>query len=423
MSIKKNSLWNLIGAVGPMLIGMVAIPYIFNKIGAEKVGVLTIIWALIGYFNIFDFGLGRSITQRIASLTADNNASDVIRTSSTGLAITLVIGLFGAVVGYSLLQIYGVEWIKSNELLEKEIYQSFVLSCFAVPITTVTTGLRGILEGKQRFGQVNVLRFVLGISNFLGPVFSIITLGDNLTYIVFSLIFARIIMLIMHFYLTIEFIKINKKYINKIESNKLFKFAGWLTLSNLISPLMVVADRFFLASMLSAAVVSYYTIPVDFLIRLLVIPASITSALFPVFSAKISEKNRDISSLYKKSLIIILMIMLPVSSVVFFLSRWGLEIWIGADFALHSFRVASIMAIGILFNSLAQIPHAYIQASGDAKTTAIIHLFESFIYIPLLILGISNFGIIGAALAWTGRALLDFCLLHLFAKKINKKIE
>ena len=68
MSIKKNILWNLLGSVAPMLIGIATIPYIYKHLGIERMGILTIIWALIGYFSIFDFGLSRAITQRIASL-------------------------------------------------------------------------------------------------------------------------------------------------------------------------------------------------------------------------------------------------------------------------------------------------------------------------------------------------------------------
>ena len=70
MSIRKNTLWNLFGSAAPMLIGIATIPYIYRQIGIERIGVLTLIWALIGYFSIFDFGLGRAITQRIASLAS-----------------------------------------------------------------------------------------------------------------------------------------------------------------------------------------------------------------------------------------------------------------------------------------------------------------------------------------------------------------
>ena len=48
-------------------------------------------------------------------------------------------------------------------------------------------------------------------------------------------------------------------------------------MSNIISPLMVVADRFLIANVLGAAVVAYYTIPAEFMIRLLILPAAITS--------------------------------------------------------------------------------------------------------------------------------------------------
>jgi O-antigen/teichoic acid export membrane protein len=69
---------------------------------------------------------------------------------------------------------------------------------------------------------------------------------------------------------------------------------------------------------------------------------------------------------------------------------------------------------------MAQIPHAYIQASGDARSTALIHVFESALYIPALLILIQMHGILGAAIAWMLRALLDLILLHTRTSRINK---
>lgn len=99
MSIRKNTLWNLFGSALPMLIGIAAIPYIYKHIGIERIGVLTLIWALIGYFSIFDFGLARAITQRIASLGSHQTEKLKTAIATTGVLLTLLIGIVGGLVG------------------------------------------------------------------------------------------------------------------------------------------------------------------------------------------------------------------------------------------------------------------------------------------------------------------------------------
>ena len=98
---------------------------------------------------------------------------------------------------------------------------------------------------------------------------------------------------------------------------------------------------------------------------------------------------------------------------------FGIQLWLGREFAERSAAVASVLAVGVLFNSMAQVPHAYIQASGDARSTAQIHLFESVLYIPGLFLLMQLYGIRGAAFAWMLRALLDLALLHARAMRRN----
>lgn len=420
MSIKKNTLWNLFGSAAPMVIGFASIPYIYQKIGIERIGVLTLIWALIGYFSIFDFGLGRAITQRIASQASNQTEKQKKTTATTGVFLTLLIGVVGSLAGFAAIELCGVSWINSSQRLNQEIYSSLLLACIAIPATTTTAGLRGILEGEQRFKAINILKLFLGLSNFLGPIASIALFGPRLDYAVGSLVSARYFILAAHYLITTSHVSNIRGNLSREESRHLFRFGGWTTLSNIIGPLMVVVDRFLITNFLGAAVVAYYTIPADFMIRLLVLPAAITTTLFPIFSKYISEKNYANSKiLYKKSMQIIFLMMGGVAAMIVIGAEFGIRIWLGSEFAEKSAAVASVLAIGILFNSLAQIPHAYIQASGDARSTALIHVFEVVLYIPTLLLLMQMKGILGAAMAWMLRALLDLILLHARAMRVK----
>lgn len=421
MSVKKNTLWNLFGTASPMLIGVASVPYMYEQIGTERLGVLTVIWAIIGYFSIFDFGLGRALTQRIAALPSAENTDTIGKIAKSGLLLTFFIGLIGCVLGLVAVTTLGVNWMNANLGLRDEIFQSFILASIAIPMVTTTTGLRGVLEGINQFRTTNILRFFLGISNFVGPIISIVFYGPNLAYIVATIVLARLLILAAHFGVTRNKISLNHSGWCKKTSQELLHFGSWMTLSNLISPLMVVADRFFISSKLGALIVAYYTIPSEFLIRLLILPAALTTSLFPVFSKVISSQGGKTDKVYKKSLITILTVMFPITALIFFCSRWGLGLWLDAQFAEKAYAITSILAIGILFNSLAQVPHAFIQASGDAKTTAIIHLIEVVLYIPGLLVALQFYGLEGAAASWTLRALADLCLLHIFAQKIRLK--
>lgn len=403
-----------------MLVGIAAIPYIYKEIGIERIGVLTIIWALIGYFSIFDFGLGRAITQRIASLASNESDGQKRTIATTGVFLTLLIGMIGGMVGFGAIELVGVGWINSAQQLESEIHTSFLLACLAIPATTATAGLRGILEGEQHFKAINLFKLVLGLSNFLGPMAAIALFGPRLDYTVGSLVLARYGILFAHHLCAKQVFGNLANNLSRKESRQLVQFGGWMTLSNIIGPLMVVADRFLIANVLGAAVVAYYTLPAEFMIRLLILPAAITTSVFPVFSKALSEKKfTNAYVLYKKSMLIILLMMGSVTAIIFFGAEFGIKMWLGSEFSEKSSAVASILSVGIIFNSMAQIPHAYIQASGDARSTALIHLVEAALYIPSLILLMQLQGIIGAALAWSLRAVLDLALMHFRAMRIK----
>ncbi|MDE3236491.1 MAG: flippase [Bacteroidota bacterium] len=418
-SLKNNTLWNLLGAGAPFLLGIITIPFLMHQVGVERFGILTLVWALIGYFSLFDFGLGRALTQQVAANKAIGKVEHLKRLVNTGLLLTLITGLLGGILLAIISKELGYHWLNVSLDLQKDTFHCLLIASLGIPLTTLTSGLKGILEAYEDFKAVNLLKVLLGTANFGFPTISIIIWGDSLELMVASLIFARIIILIAHIFLVQK--KIPRHYQaklgNKAELKELLSFGVWMTISNIISPLMVTADRFVISSIVGASLVAYYTVPFEMLFRILIIPSALTTTLFPRFTSLSKVDLFAANLLYRKSLKIVGMILFTICVIIGIGSFWGISIWLGKDFASHAWNIASIMAIGIFFNGLAQVPYAAIQAAGKVKITALLHSVELLIYLPILILFLKLFGLIGAAIAWVLRVLIDLVILLIFAKK------
>ena len=80
--------------------------------------------------------------------------------------------------------------------------------------------------------------------------------------------------------------------------------------------------------------------------------------------------------------------------------------------------MAALLAVGLFANCCAQAPFAWIQAAGRADVTGKLHLLQLPIYALLLLMLTWRFGIGGAALAWSVRALADCALLFLASTRL-----
>ncbi|MDE2420943.1 MAG: flippase [Gammaproteobacteria bacterium] len=421
MSLSKNTAWNLIGTGTPFLVGLATIPYLIKHIGVESFGILTLIWTLIGYFSLFDLGLGRALTQQVASCIATKRLERLPSLVKSGLVFTGWTGLIGGLLLAVLSQPLGHSWLKVSSSLQHDTACSLLIAALGIPLTTVTTGLRGVIEAYEDFRGSNILRISLGIANFALPALSVMFFGPSLILIVVTLILARVVIFVAHIRLMNTKLPAGwfKKEANSKDVKNLLTFGVWMTVSNIISPLMVTADRFIISATLGAGLVAYYTVPFEILIRVLILPAALTSALFPRLATLFhAEDSTAAKSLYYRSLKIVTITLLPICLIITLGSYYGLTLWLGKDFAEHSWIIVCILTVGIFLNGIAYVPFSAIQATGNAKITAYFHILELCIYIPLLLLALRLFGLYGAAIVWTIRIALDLSLLLFFAKKL-----
>ena len=97
MSIKKHTAYNLLGALLPLGLSLVTIPLYISWIGEARYGVLAVAWLLLGYFGLFDLGLGRATAQRIAAL-GDASSEKMSSTFWTALSMNVSLGVLGGLI-------------------------------------------------------------------------------------------------------------------------------------------------------------------------------------------------------------------------------------------------------------------------------------------------------------------------------------
>lgn len=409
----------------PLLLGVIAIPYLYRHLGIEKVGILTLVWALIGYFSLFDFGLGRALTQQVSATRAAGLEEQLPGLVKSGLLFTALTGLVGGLLLAVLAYPLGFEWLKVSEGLRQSAAQSLLIAALGIPMTTVTTGLRGILEAYEDFPHVNLLRMLLGASNFGMPMLSVMLLGPSLVWVIGSLVGARLVLLIAHLLLVNHKLPPNWKKVpvSKTQLRRLFTFGAWITVSNIIGPIMVTADRFVISAVLGAGVVAYYTVPFEILSRVLILPAAVTGALFPMLTSVMVNDPSAARKLYRKCFNLVVLVMTPICLSMAVGSYWGLSLWLGKDFAEQSWIIVVLMAAGMLLNGIAQVPFAAIQAAGNSRVTAYFHIIQLMLYLPLLFVGLKFWGLIGAACVSVLRTGLDLLMMLAQVKKMQNTAQ
>ena len=96
--LARNTIWNILGNGAPMLVAVVCIPILIRALGKDRFGVLALAWALIGYASLFDFGLGRALTQVVANKLGQGKNREIAPVVWTSLSLMLLLGILGTAV-------------------------------------------------------------------------------------------------------------------------------------------------------------------------------------------------------------------------------------------------------------------------------------------------------------------------------------
>lgn len=418
----RNTSFNILGAVVPLLLSIVTIPLIIKGFGIERYGIFAIAWVIVGYFRIFEFGLGKATTRFMANAWNENNKKSAAGFFWMSFFLNVLLGLLGGML-LAIIAPWVVESLLNiPSLLKEETIRALIFLAFAVPLVSTESLLVGALESQHRFGLINVVR-VSADSVMKVVIIIVLLFAPRLDAVIAAMVILRLISFCIYMVLCMKKIPEIRMYavFQRNLLRPLLGFGGWLTITSIIGPLMTYIDRLIIGSLSSMRAVAYYTVPSDVMRKFQILPLSLGRTLFPIFSAVDTKKPKGENiRLYEQSIKFLTILMIPAVVCVIVLAQNLLGLWLGYEFAANSTIVIQILTLGMLINAIAKVPYSLIQGFGRPDVTAKFHMLELPIYLFMLFTLIDWLGIAGVAIAWTLRVCIDTLLLRLYAPRLLK---
>jgi O-antigen/teichoic acid export membrane protein len=408
MSNSRNVAYNLTGAVLPLILAVVTIPLYISLVGSERYGVLSVAFLLLGYFGLFDLGLGRATTYRISEL-GDSSAqarSDVLWTAAS---INFGMGLLGSLALWGGAQLFFSQWFKVDETLRKEIVQCLPLLAACLPVATITGVFAGALQARSRFLEVNTISVISTSSFQLFPLAVAWLYGSDLTGLIGAALVARMLGVAALVWrarnamgqgLRVRF--------EKSEAPRLLGFGGWIVSDGLLNPMLAMVDRFAIGAVSGGTGVTLYTIPYQLAQRITIFPSALLNVLFPKLpTASAEDRDRYADGATR----VLLGVMTGPVLFAIFLIHPLFSMWLGPDLGNPAADLGVLILIGFWINALAWVPLVWLQGTGRPDIAVKAHLVQIPPYLTILYLGLDHFGLTGAAGALIIRNLMDLLIL------------
>lgn len=414
--LARNTFFNLLGFGLPLLLAVLAVPALTERAGDARFGFVAIAWALIGYAGVLDLGLSRVFARRIAAARIESRHA--LSREAGALARATRLSVLGCTAIAVLLAFaVPVHWW-AEEVPAQELRLGWLALLLALPAIIATSLQRGAMEGLEAFGAVNVLRVGLGVWMFAGPLL-VLLVTPSLPWLVLSLSIGRWVSFALHRAWCRRLLPAPLPGPVDLGLRASLREGLWITVSNVVSPLMVVFDRIALAALAGLASVSAYAIAQEISLRLLLVPGALSLALFPRLAALAAPESGPVAaSLSNDAFRWATAVMLVLCAAGVLASGPALAVWLAPPLASQTEVLLSVMLLGVVANAGAQVAFTLLQATGHARAPALLHLAELPIYAAALAWAVPRYGLLAAAWLWTLRVLVDAAAMIWLARSV-----
>ena len=411
-SILKNIAINFTGLVLPVFVSLVTVPAYIRGMGLERYGVNNLVWAVIGYCAVFDFGVAQATENRISRVRdAQTDVAQHIFWSAVFLNLVT-----GCVAGL-LLWAGGWFCVERFSMVEPqfqaEVLRALPWIALAIPIGNVSLVFAGAINAMERFRLFNINQTIGTFLFQLLPLAALFVFSPSLEIVVPAAVIARIMLALMLGLGAVRAIHVTR--VLKLDwavVKELVGYGRWIVLYTGASAISTSLDRMVVGSMLGAKAVAYYVTPQNLVSRLDMLPGAVCRTLFPRLSG---AERSDADEISRQSLAFLNFVFTPCVIVGMFALAPFLDVWLGHEMAQQCAPVGRIVLLSVWIAGQSSLLCVLLQANASPVRVAAVGWVGLPVYAVLLWVGIRWDGIVGAGLALVAKTLLDYGAFLVFS--------
>ena len=399
--IGRNILANAIGGSWSILLALAVIPIQIRVLGIDAFGLLAFIASLQVLFNTLDLGLSPTIAREVAidNSTGLQHSRDLLQTLSVAyVALGVILG--GAVIaGAGWL---AEHWLKLGALPFDSARSALQFGGLVIMFRWPVSFFTGVLMGRGRFGILNLLRVTTSTVALLGGALLIVAFAN---LVVFTAWLAVTALLEAVLYLAAAFRLVPglslRPRISREALARVRHFAVSMSVVRVLNIAIRESDHLMLSVLAPIETLGYYALAYRVVSGLSTVQGFVTTALFPTFAAEYARgAMADLVSNYNRATRgLVFLCAGPVALLMFF-GYPILRIWTSAEMAGAAAPILTLLAPGFLLGVSVAVASTLAPASGHTGFVIRRNVVGLGLYLPLLYIGITRWGAIGAAAVW-----------------------
>lgn len=415
MSIKRNIAAGYVGQLYTALIGILLVPLYVHYMGVEAYGLVGFFTMLQGWFMLLDMGLTPTIGREAARHNGGATDALALRRLLRGFeGIFVVVGTIGATALMIAAGPIADQWLKVQQLNLDEVQRAIVLMAAIIALRWFCGLYRGAISGFERIVWVNGFNVVVATLRFVLVIPFLIHVGSTPTYFFayqLGVALIEVAVLVTKTYRLLPSVHLTGWIAWQWAPVRgVMRFALSVAFTTVVWVVVTQSDKLILSGLIPLADYAYFTLAVLMASGIALLGSPITNAVLPRLTRLHAAGDRDgLHRLYRSATQLVVVATLPVTLVLAFFPAEVLTAWADrTDVAIHAAPVLTLYAVGNGILALAAFPYYLQVAHGELRLHLIGNLLFVLIFVPLLLLAVTRFGMIGAGYAWVISNLLPF---------------
>jgi O-antigen/teichoic acid export membrane protein len=379
MILKKNKIFFLnsflcaLPGFFSVLLSLLSIPTYLKYGGTKEYGDYIFLHFLSFIAIILNLGLGKISTIIISQKKNNDEAAwHLIQKTIKNCFFILLIFIFLIIF--------------QNEILPKVSRNVLFLASIGIILTNIFVTIEGIFQGKKLFISLMLINLF-----FYGASLSLPTFLLVFKYTSYQNIFLiSLIIKVIVIFFCISYLFKNKQLKFFFQTNLVLlnlKTQKWFSISNLLSFMYDLIDKYLINFYLGPIALATYSIPQQATGKLSIISKGISAVLLPTIAF---EKKKELkNSTFAISLKIFIFVVPLLIFILFNFFNIFFEFWLGKNSSSEIINLAKIFSIIAWVSGLSHLIISYYEGSGSIKKNSIIEItffpiFFIFLYFLIL---------------------------------------